>query len=482
MENKSTTQHLENDDLIWKPARLVQMDEAREITEVQNYGSINNTAEAKTFFETFLHSMTTSFTITFAAILVALLIISVLYFDINTSERCFEHIHGNHSLPRNVMKWVLAGHVVEVLVLHFWFQLYLMLLFTWREFISLHKNALWIALIQGCIVSVYKIILFTQYVDFTLDRYRYTGNVVFLMGVIYTGYTVSKKIHTCRFTNGYSNLRLFKMITTQYFLGCIIGLVYRYLTIPWFISEENEIIKAVIAVIVPLPVTTLNIINAKVALSSLKFVRPGRNFIFISFTTGVSTLVFRIMQADVKSIIIFTALSVCRGVAQILLVVTEKLRDRVLNVVCRRFRRCCYHRQTLRQQNEDKEDSSRLEDDNLIQLMLYQYSALIVSQAYQALYVLNNFYAKPWDVFVESSIKVAIGSAVNLVTNSFSIFMYVYWNNSRLPTVWTQTWRLHVSTVAINSVMTIFYFTCPLLTVFQGPQQDLVVRNCTVPF
>ena len=478
MENKSTTQHLENDNLIWKP-RLVQMDEAREITETQNYGSINNTAEATTFFQTFLHSMTTSFTITFASIPVALLMTSVLYFDINTSDRCFEH---NHPLPRNVLKWVLAGHVVAVLVLHFWFQLYVMLLFTWREFISLHKNSLWIALFQGCIVSVYKIILFTQFVDFTLDRYRYTGNVVFLIGVIYTGYTVSKKIHTCRFTDGYNTLRLFKMITTQYFLGCIIGLVYRYLTIPWFISEENETKKAVIAVIVPLPVTALNIINAKVALSSLKVVRPGRKFIFISFITGVSTLVFRIMQADVKSIIIFTALSVGRGAVEILLVATEKLRDRVLNVVCRRFRRCCCHRQRLRQQNEENEDSARLEDDNLIQLMLYQHSALIASQAYQALYVLNNFYAKPWDVFVESSIKVAIGSAVNFVTHSFSIFIYVYWNNSRLPTVWSQTWRLHVSTVAINSVMTIFYFTCLLLTVFQGPQQDLVLRNCTVPF
>ena len=481
MENKSTVQHLENDNLIWKP-RLVKLEEARETTDMQNYGSINNTAEANTFFQTFLHSMTTSFIITFATIPVALLMISVLYFDINTSDRCFEYIHGSHSLPRNVLKWVLAGHVVEVLVLHFWFQLNLLLLFTWREFISLHKNALWIALLQGCIVSVYKIILFTQYVDFTLDRYRYTGNVVFLIGVIYTGYTVSQKIHTCRFTDGYNHLRLFKLITTQYFLGCIIGLVYRYLTIPWFISEENETKKAVIAVIVPLPVVTLNIINAKVALSSLKFVRHGRNFIFISFTTGVSTLVFRIMQADVKSIIIFTALSVCRGVAQILLLATQKLRDRVLNVVCRRFRRCCCHRQRLRKQNEDNEDSAPLEDDNLIQLMLYQQSALIVSQAYQALYVLNNFYTKPWDVFVEFSIKVAIGSAVNLVTNSFSIFIYVYWNNSRLPTVWSQTWRLHVSTIAINGVMTIFYFTSILLPVFQGPQQDLVIRNCTVPF
>jgi hypothetical protein len=479
MENKPTTQNSENNHLIWSSTSHEMEEEATEIIDIQSYGSIDTTTEANTFFQTFSHSMTTSVTITLASIPLALFMISTLYFDLNTTNKCFEHIHGNYSLPRNVLKWVLAGHVAQVIVLHFWYQLTLMLIFTWREFIFLHKNTLWIALLQGCIVSVYKIILFTQYVDFTLDRYRYTGNVVFLIGVVYTGYIVSKKISACPLTVGLKKFRLFKIFTTQYFLGCIIGYLYRYLTIPWFISERDETTKAIIAAIVPLPVITLNVINAGVAVSSSKFVRPGRKFIFISFTTGVSILVFRIMQADVKSINIFTALCVCRGVAQILLVATEKLRSRLLNAVCRYFKRCCCRRQ---QQNEEDEDSVRLDADNFIQLMLYQHSALIASETYQALYTLNNFYIKPWDAFAEPLIRVAIGSAVNLVTNAFSIFIYVYWNKSMLPTVWSQTWKLHVSTVALNSVMTILYFTSVLLTVFQGPQQDLVVRNCTVPF
>lgn len=480
MENR-TTQHSENDNLIWIP-RSIQVEEIRESIEIQNYGSINNAAETNTFFQALSMSIWTSFTINLAAIPLALLMISVLYFDMNTSNICFEQIHRNNTLPRNVMKWVLAGHVVDVITLHFWFQLALILIFTWREFMSRHKNTLWIAFLQCCIVSVYKIVLFTQHVNFTLDRYRYTGNVVFLFGVIFTGYVVSRKICVCRPMDGLKKFQVFKIITTQYFLGCIIGLLYRYLTIPWFIIEENETIKAIIAVIVHLPVITVNIINEKVALSSSQFVRPGRNFIFISFITGVSTLVFRIMQADVKNIHIFIALSVYRGIMQILLAASEKLRKRILKVLCKYFKICCCCRQRLRQPNEEDGDGVRLDVDNYIQLMLYQHSALIASQAYQVLYILNNFHTKPWDVFAEPLIRVAIGSAINLVSNSLSIFIYVYWHNSRLPTVWSQAWRLHITTVALGSVMAIVYFTVVLLTVFQGPQQDLVIRNCTVPF
>ena len=480
MENEAT-HHSENDNLVWIP-RSVQVEEAREIIEIQNYGSINNTVGTNTFLQTFSLSIWTSFTISLAGIPLALLMISVLYFDMNTTNICFEHIHRNHTLSRSVIKWVLAGHVVEVTVLHFWFQLGLILIFTWREFMCLHKNTLWLSLFQGCIVSVYKIVLFTQHVDFTLDRYRYTGNVVFLLGVTYTGYVVSKKICACRPRDGLKKLGLFKIFTAQYFLGCIIALSYRYLTIPWFISERNETMKAIIAVIVHLPVIVVNIINEKVALSTSQFVRPGRNFVFISFITGVSTLGFRVMQADVKNINIFIALSVFRSAVQILLTATEKLRERILRTVGRHFRRCCCRWQRSRHQNEEDEDGVRLDIDKYVQLMLYQHSALIASQAYQALYTLNNFYTKPWDVFAEPLIRVAIGFAINLVSNSVSIFIYVYWHKSRLPTVWSQAWRLHVTTVAISSVMTIVYFTVVLLTVFQSPKQDLVMRNCTAPF
>lgn len=153
-----------------------------------------------------------------------------------------------------------------------------------------------------------------------------------------------------------------------------------------------------------------------------------------------------------------------------------------MKVLCKYFKICCCCRQRLRQPNEEDGDGVRLDVDNYIQLMLYQHSALIASQAYQVLYILNNFHTKPWDVFAEPLIRVAIGSAINLVSNSLSIFIYVYWHNSRLPTVWSQAWRLHITTVALGSVMAIVYFTVVLLTVFQGPQQDLVIRNCTVPF
>lgn len=477
MEN-SKTDDSENDDLIWI-SRCEQVEETRNIIEIENSGNTNNTEETNTFLQTFFTSIRTSITINLAAIPVALLTISILYLDMNTSDICFEQ----NSRPRNVLTWVWIGHIVASVVINFWFLLSLILIFTWREFMTRHRDTLLIAILQGCLVSVYKTVLFIQHVDFTLDRYRYTGNVIFMFGVIYVGYVVSRNICAFRATDGLKKLRVFGIITTQCFLGCIIAFMYRYVTIPWFISEENEIAKAIYAVILHLQVITINIINEKVALSSSKFVKPGRNFVFISFITGVSIIIFRTMQADVKNINIFIALSVYRGFMQIFLTGSKTLRKRLWSAICRFFiRRCCCCRQRCGEQNYEDGYSVRLDVDTYIQLMLYQQSALIVSQAFEPLYLVNNFYTKLWDVLQESLIRTVIGSAINLVSNSISIFIYVYWHNSSLPTIWPRAWGLHIVTVTIGSVMTILYFSAILLTVFQGCEKELVLRNCTVPF
>lgn len=472
-----TVDQTENDNLI-RILRSLQAEDTSESIEMVTYGSINNIPESTTFLKTISLSFWTSFTITTAAIPVASLMVVVLQFDMNTSDRCFQHIQHNRTLPRDVMKWVLAGHVVEVMTLHFWFQLQLALTFTWKGFMTLHRNTLWIALFQGIVVSAYKIVLFSQHVNFTLDRYRYFGNIVFWLGVISTGFVVSKKI--CVGHQGMKKFKVFTQITSQYFIGCIVVLLLRYLAIPSFINEENEIVKAIIAVVVHLPIITLNIINEKVALSSLRLVTPGRRFLFANATTGVSTLMFRIMQADFKNIYIFISLSVYRGTIQIILTATKNLRRRILLAFEKYFKVYCH--EILENQKEKERYRIRFNADSFIQSLLFQDTALIVSQAYQALYNLNNFYIKPWEVFAESLTRVAIGSGINFVTNSVSIFIYARWFNSALPKAWSQAWLLHLTAVLLSSVMTIAYCSVVLLTVFQEPEQGLVVRNCTAPF
>ena len=478
MANRKTDDS-QNDDVIWIP-RCEQVEEAQNITiEIENSGNTSNTEETNTFFQTLFTSIRTSITINLAAVPVALLTISILYLDLNTSNTCFEQ----NSRPRNVLKWVWIGDVVESIVINFWFLLSLILIFSWREFMKRHRGTVLIAILQGCLVSVCKTVLFIQHVDFTLDRYRYPGNVIFMFGVIYVGYVVSRNICAFRATDGLKKLRVFGIITAQYFLGCIIAFTYRYLTIPWFTSEENEIVKAIIAVALHLQVITINIINEKVALSSSQFVKPGRNFVFISFITGVSIIIFRTMQADVKNINIFIALSAYRGFVQILLTGSQTLRKRLSSAIRRFFRRrCCCCRQRFGAQNSEDGYNVRLDVDTYIQLMLYQQSALIVSQAYEPLYLICNFYTKLWDVLPQRLIRTVIGSAINLISNSISIFIYVYWHKSSLPKIWSRAWRLHTGTVTIGSVMTILYFTVVLLTVFQGSGKNLVLRNCTVPF
>ena len=107
-----------------------------------DYGSNNQSRDRPSFRQSFLRSIWISFTINVAVIPLSLLIVVLLYIDMNTSNFCFEQIKRNGTLPDGTMKWILIGHVVEDIALNLWFQCILIFLFGWRKFMSRHCSTI----------------------------------------------------------------------------------------------------------------------------------------------------------------------------------------------------------------------------------------------------------------------------------------------------------------------------------------------------
>ena len=431
-------------------------------------------------------SLCISFTITVVVIPVSMVMISVLYINVNTSNLCYQQLLNNNSLPHEFMKYVITGHDIEGMALNFWFQLMLVLLFGWKKFKSQHSSTLLLGFVLGLLVVIFKTTLFLVNIDFTQTKYRYPGNVVFLFGVVYTSHLVAKRVCTT-FSSDAIRLKrrhVFAIVSTQFFLGFLIAMAYRYSFVPWYRSTNNGIDQASIAMITPILIILPMVISEKLAIKGLPFTDASRIFVLVYFVNGVSILLYCTMQAGVNDLNIFIALSVFRGVFQVFQTATVKLRRKFCTGIWKCLERMCTSCPPLGEL-EESSYCCRLRVDKEIQIMLYQGIAIIISQAYLVIYLTSNFHVETRDVLEEFIMKrVFIGIGISFVANFLSILIHIHWHKTQLTKVWFSHWKLHLLAVTLVGIMTICYFTAVLLGLFEtfAHLKKYHIKDCTEPF
>ena len=482
--NRIATNELEDYCAVLRPDQAVE-EEATITILTSGYGTINRPSDTRpNFCQSFLKSIWISFTINVAVIPLSSLMIVLLYIDMNTSHVCFEQTKRNGKLPDGTMKWILIWHDVESIALNFWFQLTLIFLFGWRKFISRHYSTLILAFCLGCAVAIYKTILYLVKLDFTKLNYRYPGNFLFLVGVVYSSYLVAAKISKIDRTVVLTKVQIVTIISTQFYLGFFIGMLYRYVIVQWFNRTENELYKAVIAMITPMVVLIPVTLCEYLALKSSSIVKPGRSFVLVYFAQGVSIILYRIMQADVNDIWIFTGLSLSRGLFKVFQIATERTTKKCFHRFWRYVGEVCPCGRRLGEATPDTDHQRRLAIDKEIQVMLCESTASILSQAYLALYLIINFDTDLWAVLKQPILKIFIALGINFFVNWLCILIHIHWHETQLQKVWYKHWKRHVLVDVMLCTMTIWYFTVVLLSVFQAPSHDtegFELKNCTLP-
>lgn len=481
VDNKCTTSA--EDNILVRTPLTTSVEQAKTSLLLQDYGTIYCRREKPTWRQSFSRSTWISFTINAAVIPLGLLMFMLLYISLNTTNLCFEWMQREGKLPKEIMEWQLIGNDVEDIIVNFWFQFTLILLFGWQKFKSDHSSTMILGFLLGCTVAIYKTILFTLKLDYTRQYFRYPGNFLFLIGIAYSSYLVTAKICKTARAMAFRKIQISAIISTQFFLGFIIAMIYRYVIVPWFNELKNEINKAIVAMITPVVIVIPMVICEQLALESSTIADPGRSFVLVYFMKGVSILLYRIMQADVKSIWIFVALSLFSGFLQVVRKATEKLRHKVLTRFWRFVGDVC-HCTRLGELTYDTARHQRLRVDKEIQVMLYENTALVLSQAYLALYFITNFDNNARGILEQSFVRISIGLGINFFVNSMLILIHIHWYKTEIQEVWFRYWKLHMEAAALNGAMTIWYFTPVLLTVFQVPTENpasLKIKNCTTP-
>ena len=451
----------------------------------QSYGTIIPESVNFSLTRSFLRSLFTAFTIKLAMFPLGILIVASLYLDLNSSQLCFEQMRRPGNFSVDIMKWRLIGDGIETLAIHLWFPFTLGILFGWSEFKTNYMFTVYTAIAFGVIVVTYKILLFIFHIFQTKQYYSYFGNLLFLLEVLCCSYFVARKVRKIHLNVALSKLQIVIIISTEFITGFIIGMAYRYYIVVWFNGMEDEIKKAMVAVITPLYAVIPVAVCKRLASICSAITDPGRTFVLVYLLQGVITILYRTMQADVKNIWIFIGMSVLHALFGVAKKAKKHFRDKILACLIQCLNRICCCRRQDRRVFHDTPNQRRLQADLDIQYMLYEYTAIILSQIYQALYLITNFEVSSWPILEVALLRIAIAVGIDFFFNSICIFIQMHWYKNTIREVWLKNWKLHMLANAFVAAMTIWYFSPVLLEVVRvhtNTSGRLNLTNCTGPF
>jgi hypothetical protein len=412
-----------------------------------------------------------------------------VYFDLGTNDLCFQSVTKKYNHSLDVMRIQLLGNGLETVIVSLWFPMSMMLLFDWNEFKSHYSSTVLVGLVTGLLNTLYLSFLLLYGVYDKSLWYRSPGYMLYVVGILWECIIVVRKIRQNHPGVSYSNLHIFVVISSQLLLCVALGIFYHYTIVNLFISLDNVMYKFIVAFSIP----TIALIPAAVCRHlalrrTAEIIDPGKSFLLVYFMRAGYITLYRIMQADFQNIWLFVGLSVLSGVSNVLRTATVGIRVKVWSRVIKLWNKICCIR--LRHLTEDTPHHRRLKGDTEIQNMLFENYSLTVSQGYIVLYNITSFELSVWTLVKSSLIRIAIGMGIELIFNFLSTFIRIHWHDIPIARVWSKYWKRHVLANGLIVVMLVFYFTQPLLAIFQhrfhnnpgSGVSDYTLRNCTLPY
>ena len=244
--------------------------------------------------------------------------------------------------------------------------------------------------------------------------------------------------------------------------------------------------KAIMAALTPMIILPFIALTKYIILrTSLNIITPDRGFVLCYPLSGGSIVLYRTMQSGFNNIWLFIGLSLLHGVLNVLIEGTQRFRTKMLSFFIKRLSNtCCVPR--LEMLSAESPQVRRLDTDLKIQDVLFQYTTVIVSQAYLACYLVMNFDVSPWRVIGASLIRIAISCGIDFVFNIISMFIQIHFHDTHICKVWLKHWRRHVAANIFIIVCLALYFGTSLVTVFVDNKRlfsaEYKLKNCTTVF
>ena len=308
---------------------------------------------------------------------------------------------------------------------------------------------------------------------------------MFVLSIIFGVYFAARKFKKVNPETTYSVFQIAFVLSFAFLGSSLFAFIYSFIIIKYFRESEGKIKKAIIAALTPGIIFPLTAIVKYLALrKSSEIIASDRAFLLCYFLRGGSIVLYRTMQSGFQDIWVFVGLSLLHGVSNVLSKATLNFRIKLWKFLIRCLNRmCCGSRLEVQPLNSPR--IRRLNADLEIQNILFEYTTVILSQAYLASCLVISYYVPPWQIIKASLIRVAIGLAIDFAFNIVSVFIQIHYYNIPMQRVWVKYWRRHVSANAFMIIVFVSYFGSVLVSVFANNNYSSTgyeLKNCTTVF
>ncbi|XP_046858007.1 uncharacterized protein LOC124451435 [Xenia sp. Carnegie-2017] len=410
---------------------------------------------------------------------------ALIFLDINTTYRCqqWKNMY-NASLPLSVRRTHVYGDNVETLVIYTWFPLTMILLFGWKEFKTKYLSVAYIAVMFGLLAVIYHQILLEFQVQNSKLYYGYPKNVCFCVMLVCSASVIVYNIRSSDIVVSYSNVHIMTLILIEFILCAFISYIYKYGIFVAINKVQEPRFKFFIAASSPAMTILPTVLCMQMALrKSSKLVHPDRCFVLVYVIRGGAIFLFRTMQSDFQRIWLFVALSLSSAISGFFMKTTRQIRFNFWKRTISKLHSLGYFLR-FRASTWNTAHARRLQADLEIQDMLFEYSTIVLSQAYFTFYHLQSFEIQTWPLILELLERIAIGLAIEFIFNCLSNHVQMYHYNIPIGRVWRRYWKRHLLANLIFVLTIIAYFSQDFTSLFQSRYQERRnnIRNCTTLF
>ena len=146
--------------------------------DVPYYEEINvsvstESQSSRSICESLRRSFQVNFVLLLAVFLLGLVIIVLVYVDLNTTNSCIEWKHYNHSTPSIIKVSQIIGTSLAAIPPFIWFPVSAAMLWGLKKFKHNHLSCVFVSCFTATLTIVYRAVLFDQYSVTSNSKYRY---------------------------------------------------------------------------------------------------------------------------------------------------------------------------------------------------------------------------------------------------------------------------------------------------------------------
>ena len=408
------------------------------------------------------------------------LAILILIINFNTVDLCYDLQRSNWtSLPKRYQLIIPTVATSEAYVIQLWTFLVVLTMFDWSLIKKL--NLLTLNLLCAFLDTCYRLYL-QVYGVYRSPWMPYPLNGLFVFMLVMNGFLIGREIannsETERKTRMKKAIKVSVILFSQFAFGLPITLSVMRGLIPLY-GKASETDRAIIAGALPL-VTAIPKVIVRLAAQRIGFLHPGDAHVLLSALFSVSAIVFRVMQADLSEIRLFTLLSFAHGAIDLLERLTIVIRDYIWYFIYKKLKRD--GRELILKADQFRSPRSmRFVADMSIQMILGESTSLIaavgVIQLYNFLYNGKDTSSEITEFFK----RVSIALSIDFAFNSLSFWLQMSYMNVAVVRVWRKKWRKHMFIAFILITVTMFYFSGDFFVLVRA-KNGSKATNCTEPF